>query len=250
MNYYGFTTRDYLIFDNIKEIVSKASVLEIGVGLGSFIKLINGMIKNFSGVDISKEISDHLSFLYSNRNDINFYCLDVCQKDSNLGKLFDIIVSADTLEHVANPQAFFNFIKKHLIFGGRVVLTFPNESKEKHHGIVWFEDKEKLLSTIKKSGLYVEKLLEVRETMWHKAIKFIFWKMPKLLFLRKNKNPQTFEETMAYEIVSSSNNFKKNILSFYANITTKLSKAFPLYKYFFLDKGIKNKRLLLILKNQ
>lgn len=250
MNYYGFATRDYLILNNIKELNNKTSILEIGVGLGSFVSLIEGKIKEFYGVDISKEIIDYLFYFYGNRDDIKFYCLDVCQEDSNLKKSFDVIVSADTLEHVVNPQAFFNFIKKHLKPNGKAIITFPNESKEKHHGIIWFKNKEELLSIIERSGLKTDKLLEARETGWHRAIRFTFWKMPKLLLLRQNKNPQTFEETKAYKIVSGSKSFKKNILSFYGNITTKLAKMFSLYKYFPLNENIKNKRLIIILKNK
>ena len=48
MKYHGFSTRDYLILDNIP-ISKEISVLEIGVGTGSTAELIIGRVKEFCG---------------------------------------------------------------------------------------------------------------------------------------------------------------------------------------------------------
>ena len=137
MRYHGFSTRDYLILDNIP-ISNEMSVLEIGVGTGSTAELIIGKVKKFYRVDISKELIELLSAIYRNNNSVNFYCLDVCS-DAFLGKRFDVIYSGDTLEHVKQPKGFFNFILRHLSFNGVAVVTFPNESQKSImvlHGLI------------------------------------------------------------------------------------------------------------------
>lgn len=248
MRYCSFTLRDHFILKNIN-LNNSLSVLEIGVGLGSFVDLVDGKVKEFLGIDISKEIIDYLSFCYKGRNNLSFYCLDVCKDNSNLNKSFNVIISADTLEHVASPYNFFKFVKKYLKIEGEALIIFPNESKEKHHGVTWFKDKKELVDIVESSGLRIESLQEIKETKWHRVIKFIFWKIPKLLLIKKNKNPQTFEKTNAYQIITNSGRFKMNILSFYAKMITRLAIMFPYYKYFSVDEDIKNKRLFIKLKN-
>ena len=151
MKYCGFSTRSYLLLENAS-LNKNLSLLEIGVGLGAVADLIKGKIKKYCGVDIACEVIDYLSSLYKEDDSINWCCLDVCRNSASLHKKFDIIFSADTLEHVELPEKFFNFIKKHLNKDGVVLLTFPNESKDKHHGITWFNNKNELLEIINRAG--------------------------------------------------------------------------------------------------
>ena len=69
MRYHGFSTRDYLILDNIPINKQEISVLEIGVRTGSTAELIIGRVKEFCGVDISRELIEVLSTTYRNNND-------------------------------------------------------------------------------------------------------------------------------------------------------------------------------------
>jgi len=64
MRYHGFSTRDYLILDNIP-ISKEISVLEIGIGTGSTAELIVDKVKEFCGVDISAEIIEMLNHIYN-----------------------------------------------------------------------------------------------------------------------------------------------------------------------------------------
>jgi len=186
MRYRGFNVRDYLILEHIS-LSKDLSLLEIGVGLGSIIDMIVGKIKEYCGVDIACDVIDYLNLLYKDSDSVNLYCLDICKNSSFLNKKFDIIFSADTLEHVESPQGFFNFIKKHLKSEGVVLITYPNESKDKHHGITWFNDKEQLLEIIDKAGLRVDRLFEVRETVWHRIIREFLWDFPKSILYKKRK---------------------------------------------------------------
>ncbi len=244
MRYFGFTTRDKLILQNIP-ICSDASVLEIGVGEGSTAKKIIGKVREFCGVDISEENINTLDSVYSNHNSVSMRCLDA-GTDAALGKKFDIIYSADTLEHVNNPYGFFTFIKRHLTTNGVVVITFPNEPENGHHGVTWFNSKNDLASLANKADLKIIDFYEVRQSLWHRLIKRYFWELPKNLISRQKNNasPQTFDETANFKI-NQEGGIKSIVFESYARIITTLSSFFPLYKYFYANECIDNKRLLL-----
>ena len=249
MRYHGFSTRDYLILDNIP-VGKETSVLEIGVGTGSTAELIIDKVKEFCGVDISAETIEMLKHIYNNNNCVNMYCLDVCS-DVSLGKRFNVIYSADTLEHVKQPKSFFNFIVRHLFFGGVAVVTFPNESEGKHHGITWFNSKEDLLMLIDRVGLRVINFYEVRGTTWHRIIRKYLWELPKSLVSRQNMTtlPQTFEQTEAFQIIRDGG-IKTRFFGYYTRTITRLAALFSLYNYFEVGKKIDNKVLLMCLKHK
>lgn len=245
MKYFSFNVRDYFILDRV-ELNKDSSVLEIGVGLGGFANLAADRVKEFWGVDISRGTIDYLK---SNFDNGKFYCLDILKNDSDLKKKFDVIVSADTLEHIEEPQKLFYFIKRHLSFGGRAFVTFPNESKEKHHGLTWFLSEKDILNLIEKSSLKVEDFYGVKETLWHKIIKALFWNLPKKLSGSSSFAPQVFDDTRAFKLINQPNRFKRDVLSFYSMQVTKMARLFPAYKRTGIDGNIKNKRLVIKLKN-
>ena len=184
MRYYGFNTRDYLILEQIP-LNRDLSFLEIGVGLGSIADNVLGKIKKYYGVDIACEVIDYLSSLYKNNNSVRWRCLDVCQESASLNEKFDVVFSAHTLEHVISPNGYFNFIARHLKNEGTVFIIFPNESKEKHHGITWFNNKKELMGIIEKAQLKVIKLSEIEETTWHRTVRLFLWSIPKSIILRR-----------------------------------------------------------------
>jgi cyclopropane fatty-acyl-phospholipid synthase-like methyltransferase len=248
MRYHGFATRDYLILDHI-QLKKDSSVLEIGVGTGSTADLIAGKIKEYCGVDISVKVINWLNSLYENVDSVSWYCLDACKDSSNLDKKFDVVFSADTLEHVESPLGHFNFIKRHLSFNGVALVTYPNESEEKRHGITHMNSKTELLETINKTGLKVIKLCEVKQSAWHLFIKNTLWEFPKSIISRNNKSPQTFDQTEGFQIANS-DSLKSKIFAFYAKTLTKLAAVVPLYNYFDIGEKINNKILLITLKHK
>jgi len=246
--YHGFSTRDYLILDNIP-IGKEKSVLEIGIGTGSTAELVIVRVKEFCGVDISKETIEVLNLFYVNNNCVNMYCIDVCSNVS-LGKRFNVIYSADTVEHVKQPKGFFNFIVNHLSFDGVAVVTFPNESRGKHHGITWFNSKEGLLKLIDEVGLRVVDFYEVKGTKWHRIIRKYLWDLPKSLVSHGNRScPQTFEQTEAFQVMRDGG-IKARFFGCYARVITRLAASFSLYDYFRVDQEINNKVLLIRLENK
>ena len=238
-----------MILDNIP-ISKEISVLEIGIGTGSTAELIVARVKEFCGVDISKEIIEVLNSFYVNNNCVNMYCLDVCS-DASLGKRFNVIYSADTVEHVKQPKDFFNFIVRHLSFDGVAVVIFPNESEGKHHGITWFNSRTDFLMLIDSVGLKIVNFYEVKLTTWHRIIKKYLWNLPKSLVSHGDKTcpPQTFEQTAAFQIIRNGG-IKAKFFGYYARTITKLAALFPLYDCFEISEEINNKILLIRLKHK
>lgn len=226
------------------------SVLEIGIGPGGIINLLINKIKEYYGVDISWDNINILTEKYSFIDSVKLSCLDVCDPSSSLNKFFDVIISADTLEHVEYPQGYFNFIQKHLKNNGIAIVIFPNESKERHHGITWFSSKNDLVKVIKNSQLRIINIYEVNKTIMHKFIGYYFWRLPKYiikhLFMKQlDLVPQSFDQTDSYKIIRDGG-IKANIFELYAKTITRLARVFPLYEVTSLyNNDIRNKHLLI-----
>lgn len=248
MRYYSFATIDYLILENLR-FHRDLSVLEIGVGAGSTARRIIGNVKEFCGVDISEETIKQLNWAYKSERTANFCIADVSD-DSYLGQKFDVVFSADTLEHVKKPVGFFNFIARHLSADGVALVTFPNESKRKHHGISWFNRKEDLFELIDYSGLEINNLWEVRKTFYHKFIEAMLWRLPKSIVGRRWKiSPQSFEDTQAFAIIKTGG-LKVKLYAIYANAVTRLAACFPLYNLHDIGNNVNDKVVLMHLKHK
>lgn len=249
MRYYGFATRDYLILSQLN-FRSELSVMEIGVGAGSTAAHIIRRVKEFCGIDISAENIARLAATYKRNSSVAFLTADVC-KNISIGKKFDIIFSADTLEHVQSPDGLFTFIAVHLSQNGTALVIFPNESENKHHGVTWFDNKEDLLKLVETAGLEMLCITEVRKTLSHRFLETILWKLPKSIMTRKQSNilPQSFEETKAFAI-NQAGGIKSILLALYASSVTKLTALFPLYNVVDAGADISNKILLMKLQLQ
>ena len=225
--YYGFSVRDYLLVNNIC-LDNNTSVMEIGVGTGSIVNLIIKKVKKYCGVDISSDLINSMESRFSHTDSVSFHAVDVC-KGGFLGEKFDVIISADTLEHVETPRGYFGFIAKHLSSDGIALVTFPNESEEKHHGVSWFKNKKELLDLVDSSGLKVLDIKEVIITFYHRLIKDILWDLPKSIISRGVSSfPQSFEGTESFQI-NKAGGIKAVIFGCYARAITLLARCFPMY---------------------
>lgn len=243
MRYYGFATRDYLISQQL-DFYDDSTVLEIGVGTGSTAENIIGKVKEFYGVDISAKAIEQLSKLYANNKSVKFSTVDVC-KDISLDRKFDIIFSADTLEHVERPEGFFNFISKHLSKEGIAFVTFPNESSKKHHGVTWFAEKQQLIDVIDASGLNIRNMFDVSKTGYHLFFEKLFWNFPRsILKSRHNELPQSFQDTQAFAI-NESGGIIKDIYALYARIVSTVTAFFPLYNLVESSEDITDRVILM-----
>jgi SAM-dependent methyltransferase len=63
-----------------------------------------------------------------------FVGADLDALDTALGRRFDLIVCADVVEHLANPDACLRFIRAHLAPDGRAVLSTPERDRLRGRG--------------------------------------------------------------------------------------------------------------------
>ncbi|MFN8947486.1 MAG: class I SAM-dependent methyltransferase [Alphaproteobacteria bacterium] len=73
---------------------------------------------------VAAEINPELCAHY-NAKGFDFRCVDATS-DADLGERFDVAFAGDVIEHVNNPIALLQFIKRHLKPGGHALLTTPN----------------------------------------------------------------------------------------------------------------------------
>jgi len=245
--YHGFATRDFLVVGH-SGLNENASVLEIGVGTASTAQRIIGRVKKFCGVDISRPLIEFLAEVYKDDSSVRMVSMDVCNGVS-LGEQFDFIYSLDTLEHVKYPKGYFDFISRHLADDGFALVTYPNESERKHHGITRFNTKTELIELIDESGLVVSGFCEVKKRMWHCLVEKLLWKVPKSLVSQNVSSPQTFEQTASFQIILSGS-VKARVIAYYARLVVRLAATFPLFSFFEVDEDIRDKMLLFHLKHK
>ena len=162
---------------------------------------------------------------------------------------FDTIFSLDTLEHIKEPNKFFNNVNKALKKDGTALIGFPNESKEKHHGLTWFDTQDELNKAIG-SDLKIIKIKEVKETWYFSIIKNYLWNpimiISSKMSYKKNK-PQIFEDTTSYSL-NENKPLIATLMSIYPNMLMILIKFSKMFIYKELNNKINNKYLLIKLK--
>jgi len=248
MRYQGFATRDYFILEHVR-LGPMSSVMEIGVGAGSTTERLIGKVKAYAGVDISRETVEQLAEAYKEEPSTEFHHVDACS-DNGLDREFDVIFSADTLEHVEDPAAFFRFIARHLVSGGEASVLFPNESEGRRHGVTWFVDKQQLMGAVDGSGLKVTEMLQVKKTVPHALLERILWRLPRAIFKSSRQDkPQTFEDTQAFKIIENPG-LVTTIFTLYARAATWVTARFPLYRLESLGGDIRDRIIFLRLKDE
>jgi 2-polyprenyl-3-methyl-5-hydroxy-6-metoxy-1,4-benzoquinol methylase len=126
----------HYIFPALKKLLSKVKtnenrqirVLDIGCGNGSLSNLIAkegyevvGIEESLSGFTTAMNSFPECKFIHANLYDIPY---------SDLGEDFDVVVSAEVIEHLAYPRELIKSAKKCLKSNGVLILTTP------YHGYV------------------------------------------------------------------------------------------------------------------
>jgi len=116
------------------ELAAGKDVLDIacGEGYGSF--LLAGQARFVTGVDVSFESISHAQGKYVRKN-LRF-CTGDCRLIPLQNQTVDLVVSFETLEHIAEHQAFLSEIRRVLRPGGILVISSPDKQnyseKPKH----------------------------------------------------------------------------------------------------------------------
>ena len=111
-----------LFLERIKNHLNKnCTVLEIGAYYGVLGKLIQPLVKEYTGLELSKHASDY-SKNNSNLNIIN----QSIEEYSKNNKKYDIIIMTDVIEHSDKPFELLSLIEKSLNKNGKLILSTFN----------------------------------------------------------------------------------------------------------------------------
>jgi SAM-dependent methyltransferase len=204
--------RDLLLLESMP-IRPTDVALEVGTGSGSSLVRLARAVAAMHGVDVSEAPIERLRRSLARVNGparkIELFTLDFCDPAAagRLPTRYDLVFSCDAVEHVPQPAPFFANLHAALKPGGRLFVTFPNESPERAHGITFFErlaDLENLLEGAGfERGEFQVETLEMNRAA--ERIMGIGWLGPRSLAKwllrprgrgdRPDARPQTFDET-------------------------------------------------------
>ncbi|MCW5874823.1 MAG: class I SAM-dependent methyltransferase [Anaerolineales bacterium] len=100
------------------EMLRNQRVVDFGCGAGIFLDMAKGLAAETIGVDLAEHFREHLE-----ANGHKF----LRGSDSLAENSVDVVVSFDTLEHVPDPLAFLQEIRRVLKPGGRAFVGLPNQ---------------------------------------------------------------------------------------------------------------------------
>ncbi|MEE2705223.1 MAG: class I SAM-dependent methyltransferase [Pseudomonadota bacterium] len=144
-----------IINEMIKDL-NIASVLDVGCGECSLLNTIfqNHCPSSISGIDISNKALKICQNLFPNGS---FYKLDITK--DKLEENFDLIISADVIEHLDNDQAAIKNMSAMLNPSGRLIIsTLLGEMREVERQVGHLRNysKKDLLKKINNAGLQIE----------------------------------------------------------------------------------------------
>jgi SAM-dependent methyltransferase len=150
----SFPYRDLLVLEQLP-VRSQDRVCEIGLGSGETAARLARISAEVTGFEISAPTVEALRYLERRHPNLHLVQADATDLDQLAGHAgrFDRALSCDTLEHVPDPAAFFRGVASLLRPGGEFVVTFPNEPREKMHGITRFDTTTQLSRHVRGAGL-------------------------------------------------------------------------------------------------
>jgi len=118
-----FQVRIYKAAAKLAKAQKVKSVLDLGCGYPTkLIKYVVPVVKEVVGVDLPDKIAI-IPKIYSKGNWIS---CDFNKEELDLGKKFDMIIAADVIEHLENPDALLTIIKHHSCIDTVVLLSTPD----------------------------------------------------------------------------------------------------------------------------
>lgn len=150
----SFPVRDLLVLEQLP-LGPQDRVCEIGIGSGQTLARLSQLCGAVTGLEISEKTVLAIKPLLAPHGNVRVAVADVTQPEqvAPFAGQFTRIVSADTVEHVADPGAFFRAVARLGAPGARFLLTFPNEPADRMHGITRFDSPEQLSRLLAEAGL-------------------------------------------------------------------------------------------------
>ena len=123
LNQFKYKKTSFTLFlEKIKNHLNKnCTVLEIGAYYGVLGKLIQPLVKEYTGLELSKHASDYSK----NNSNLNIINQSIKEYSKN-NKKYDIIIMTDVIEHSDNPFELLSLIEKSLNKNGKLILSTFN----------------------------------------------------------------------------------------------------------------------------
>ena len=111
-------------FDAVRELIKSSSVLDIGCASRNRREdwmhgLIAEQCSDLVGIDLDETA---VEMLRAKGHDIRVGDA----RDFDLGRKFEVVFAGEVIEHIDDVRGFLQSVKRHLLPGGRLVLTTPN----------------------------------------------------------------------------------------------------------------------------
>jgi ubiquinone/menaquinone biosynthesis C-methylase UbiE len=109
-------------------LAANKRVLDVACGEGYGSALLGSIAASVAGVDIAEAAVQHARQAYRGRQNLSFHNASCCElpfaDDS-----FDVVISFETVEHIAEQSAFIAEIDRVLAPGGMLVMSSPNKAE-------------------------------------------------------------------------------------------------------------------------
>jgi len=167
----------------VYDLIKPQSVIDVGCGLGSFLKAFKQMgVKKVMGIDgkwCNKEL------LFENITANEFLEKDL-EKPINIGKKFDLAISTEVAEHLTVERA--NSFVDDLTNLSDIVLfsaAIPNQGGDHHYNEQWIDYWE---SKFSRHNFVMYDVL--RPQFWNNDQIFWWYRQNMVLFIKQDKNVQ------------------------------------------------------------
>lgn len=237
---------------NIKKYIPTGDLLDVGTGIGNFLKYAKQFGYDPIGIEISKFASDYANNI--GYKVINGTIEDIFQTSEK--KLFDVITMHHFLEHTLDPIKTLHITFKLLKKEGLLVIEVPNfksyrskinrenwEDLRPIEHIYHFEPKT-LSLLLKKSGFQILKIKTKGEVLWSLAEPLRLFMIPDRVILQLQKILKYNSFTNADSIKPNSTPRKLDYIKYFTHLTRYL--LFPLSKFYELLRI--EKRLIIFAK--
>ena len=108
------------------QLCPRATVLDVACGEGYGAALLAEQAERVVGVDVSSAVVDHASKRYGQQANLEFVCAP-CDQLPFADASFDLAISFETIEHIAQQQAFVAELARVLRPAGVLLLSSPNK---------------------------------------------------------------------------------------------------------------------------
>ncbi len=212
----SFPVRDLLVLEQLP-LGPDERVCELGIGSGGTTARLAKRCARVVGFEISEPTVFALRYLEARHANLSLVVADVTNAASltPFAGAFTRLVACDTLEHVVDPRGFFRAVATLLAPGGRYLVTFPNEPRDRMHGITRYDSLTALRADLDAAGLANSAISSATLTPRAACIASALADTPIALVRalrsvrpRKNRSPsapapQTFDQTAFYKSMAT-----------------------------------------------